>query len=177
MITPDTKDWTWVLQRPCPECGFAAADIRAEDVAGLLRTCTARWLDVLAGDPEALRVRPRPDRWSHLEYACHVRDVYRVYDGRLALMLTEDGPHYPNWDQDATAEAERYAGQSPARVAEELAAAGGELAAGFDTVTGEQWRRTGFRSDGAAFTVDTFARYFIHDPVHHLYDVGVSRVG
>jgi hypothetical protein len=21
-IVPDTKDWTWVLRRPCPECGF-----------------------------------------------------------------------------------------------------------------------------------------------------------
>jgi hypothetical protein len=21
-IIPDTKDWTWVLHRPCPECGF-----------------------------------------------------------------------------------------------------------------------------------------------------------
>ena len=29
----------------------------------------------------------------------------------------------------------------------------------------------GVRSDGVAFTVDTFGRYFIHDPVHHLDDV------
>jgi hypothetical protein len=38
-------------------------------------------------------------------------------------------------------------------------------------VTGAQWQRTGSRSDGADFTVESFARYFIHDPVHHLYDV------
>ena len=31
--------------------------------------------------------------------------------------------------------------------------------------------RTGDRSDGSSFTVDTFARYFLHDPVHHLVDV------
>ena len=24
-ITPDTKDWTWVLERTCPECGFDPA--------------------------------------------------------------------------------------------------------------------------------------------------------
>jgi hypothetical protein len=23
-IEPDTKDWTWVLARSCPECGLAA---------------------------------------------------------------------------------------------------------------------------------------------------------
>lgn len=22
MITAETKDWTWVLDRPCPDCGF-----------------------------------------------------------------------------------------------------------------------------------------------------------
>ena len=21
-IVPDDKNWTWVLERPCPECGF-----------------------------------------------------------------------------------------------------------------------------------------------------------
>ncbi len=35
----------------------------------------------------------------------------------------------------------------------------------------DQWARTGVRSDGAEFTVDSFARYFIHDPIHHLDDV------
>lgn len=24
-IVPDTKDWTWVLERACPECGFDAS--------------------------------------------------------------------------------------------------------------------------------------------------------
>jgi len=38
-------------------------------------------------------------------------------------------------------------------------------------VAGDQWARSGRRSDGASFTVETFARYFVHDPVHHLYDV------
>jgi hypothetical protein len=42
-------------------------------------------------------------------------------------------------------------------------------------VTEDQWQRPGRRSDGARFTVETFARYFIHDPVHHLYDVTGHR--
>ena len=47
-------------------------------------------------------------------------------------------------------------------------------AASFDAVSGEQWERPGTRSDGATFTVETFARYFLHDPVHHLVDVGAG---
>jgi hypothetical protein len=167
-IVPDTKDWTWVLERPCPECGFASASITRADVPALLVANAAAWRQVLAGpDPH---VRPRPDRWSPLEYACHVRDVCRIYAERLHLMLTVDDPHYPNWDQDATAVADRYAEQDPATVATELTAAAEHLAARFAEVTDAQWARTGSRSDGAHFTVDTFARYFIHDPVHHLHD-------
>jgi len=46
------------------------------------------------------------------------------------------------------------------------------LADRFNSIaTDEQWTRTGYRSDGEAFTVESFSRYFIHDPIHHLWDV------
>ena len=44
-------------------------------------------------------------------------------------------------------------------------------ASAFDAVAGAQWRRPGRRSDGASFTVETFAVYFLHDVVHHVHDV------
>jgi hypothetical protein len=168
-ITPDTKNWTWVLDRPCGECGFDAASIRPEDVAGILRANAAAWPAVL----ERADVRERPDdhTWSALEYSTHVRDVFRLYDERLSLMLDEDDPLYPNWDQDATAVEERYNEQDPAVVSAELTAAAATLADHVDAVDGEQWSRPGRRSDGVTFTVESFATYFIHDPLHHLWDV------
>lgn len=168
-MEPDTKDWTWVLDRPCPECGLDTGTIHHDDVPALLRTNALAWQEVLAR-PD-VRARPNEDTWSPLEYAAHVRDVCRVYTERLHLMLTQDAPDYPNWDQDATAVEDRYHEQDPATVAEELRAAADRLAGHFEAVTGDQWQRTGTRSDGAHFTVDTFARYFIHDPIHHLHDV------
>jgi hypothetical protein len=131
------------------------------------------WTGVLGADDVA--VRPSDDRWSALEYACHVRDVFRIYDQRLTLMLTEDDPHFPNWDQDASAVDDAYNAQDPAVVATEIVMAGNRLADAFESVTGDQWARTGVRSDGVAFTVDTFGRYFIHDPIHHLGDVGAAQ--
>src|SRR5665648_915658 len=124
-IEPDTKDWTWVLQRPCPECGMAAGAIVAAEVPGRP--------DVAA--------RPEPTVWSPLEYGCHVRDVCRLMQWRAELMLTEDFPTFPDWDQDATALAEHYAEQDPARVAHQLRAAAHDAAATFAGVTGDQWRR------------------------------------
>lgn len=169
-IVPDTKDWTWVLQRPCPECGFDTRGVAREEIPRLIRENAEAWQEVFTerGD---LRERPRPDVWSPLEYGCHVRDVYRLYEYRLGLMLDEDDPTFPNWDQDATAVEEKYGEQDPARVVVELRLAAETLAASFARVQGEQWERTGTRGDGAEFTVDSFARYMVHDPIHHLHDV------
>ena len=174
-ITPDTKDWTWVLEAACPECGFDARTVPASYVAARVRATVPLWLDALAAPDSA--VRPGPGAWSPLEYSCHVRDVHRLYTERLHLMLTEDVPGFANWDQDVTAVAERYDLQDPAVVAEELAQASEAMAAAFDAVRGAQWERTGVRSDGAFFTVDSFARYFLHDIEHHVWDVTGRAAG
>lgn len=168
-IEPDTKDWTWVIERPCPECGYDASRIAVPEVPRLLRENAAAWRLRLAGGD--VHARPNDYTWSPLEYGAHVRDVYRVFDERLALMLAETDPPFANWDQDAAAAAGRYAEQGPAAVADELVTAGEELADAFGRVIPEQYRRTGRRSDGSAFTVETLARYLMHDVAHHLWDV------
>ncbi len=173
-IVPDDKDWTWVLERPCPECGFAAGSVAPTDVAGLVRGAVDRWIAVLDAPIERLRVRPEPSRWTTLEYGAHVRDVFRIFRVRLGLMIDSDDPLFANWDQDVTAREERYNEQDPTVVAAEMREAGLALAGAFDAVDGDQWDRPGRRSDGAAFTIATFAQYMIHDPLHHLWDVRVA---
>ena len=174
-IEPDGKDWTWVLERPCPECGFDASAFPAAGVAALIRSNASAWERLLLGRAEDLRRRPSDDRWSALEYACHVRDVCVLYHQRLLLMLREDDPLYPNWDQDVTAVEARYAEQLPAVVSVDLGEAAAALADDFEGVRGEQWLRPGRRSDGARFSIAGFSRYLLHDPVHHLYDVTGHR--
>ena len=102
-----------------------------------------------------------------------------VYDRRLEMMLSEDNPDFTIWDQDATAVEERYNQQDPVAVAGDITSAAARLADRFDGVSGDAWQRTGNRSDGARFTVESFARYMVHDPVHHLDDVakGFTRLG
>jgi hypothetical protein len=158
----DDKDWTWVLERRCPECGFDAS--APHDVAAVLRDNARIWRGVVERTE-----RPGEDVWSPLEYACHVRDVCVLYHQRLQLMLTADDPLYLNWDQDVTSHG--YRDEQPSVVADELAAAAEQLAVAFGGVTDEQWQRPGRRSDGASFTVDSFARYLLHDLEHHRWDV------
>ncbi|HEY0259133.1 MAG TPA: DinB family protein [Lacisediminihabitans sp.] len=168
-IIPDTKDWTWVLERPCPECGFDASGISGTDVPSILRANAAAWPVVLRRTDVA--VRPDETTWSPLEYAAHVRDVFRVFHARLGLMLDQDDPLFPNWDQDETAVAERYNEQDPAVVSAELLESAERLAAAFGSVPDDSWPRPGRRGDGASFTVATLGRYLVHDPIHHLWDV------
>jgi hypothetical protein len=168
-IIPDTKDWTWVLERPCGECGYDASGVEDSDIPRLIRANAAAWPMELARSGVA--TRPNESTWSVLEYAAHVRDVFRLYQQRLDLMLEADDPLYPNWDQDATAIEERYNEQDPAVVARDLVAAAETLAASFDRLSEDSWLRPGRRSDGAVFTVSSFGRYLAHDPVHHLWDV------
>ena len=98
-----------------------------------------------------------------------------LYRERLELMLRDDDPLYPNWDQDATAAEERYGEQDPVAVSLQLQAAAVALADAFESVHGDQWLRTGRRGDGARFSIAGFSRYLLHDPVHHLYDVTGRR--
>ena len=172
-IVPDTKNWTWVLERPCADCGFDPAAIGFRDIPQLISVNAAQWPPALdVADP---RRRPDDSTWSPLEYAAHVRDVFIRFFERLEAMLTQDNPAFENWDQDATAVAERYNDQDPAAVADELLTAASRLAEAFAAVPDSALSRRGRRSDGSEFTIDSLALYFIHDPIHHLYDVTGNR--
>ncbi|RWZ51074.1 DinB family protein [Labedella phragmitis] len=168
-IIPDTKNWTWVLEESCTDCGLDTRAVAFTEIPALVRENADAWPAVL--ERAGVRERPDEDTWSPLEYAAHVRDVFRIFDERFRLTLTEDDPTFANWDQDATAVEDRYAEQDPVVVARELRDAAEALARTLESVPETALERTAFRSDGSRFTVESLGRYFIHDPVHHLHDV------
>lgn len=166
---PDDKDWTWVLDQPCPDCGFEAAALPRESIAAEVLAATPRWQAALRrADAD---VRPDPTTWSVLEYGCHIRDVHTIFGLRARLILDEDNPEFENWDQDETAVQKRYWDQRTDAVAAELEAAAEQAAAVFTGLSPEQWSRVGRRSNGSVFTTETLGKYYLHDVAHHLYDV------
>lgn len=166
-VPPESRDWTFAITDGCEECGFVPQP--PETTGERLRAAIPAWRGALA-HPNA-RVRPAPTVWSTVEYGCHVRDTCRLFRQRLELMLAKDDPIFANWDQDTTAVEDDYFHQDPAEVAEALALEAEATAASFDAVGPDQWQRPGRRSNGSAFTVATFAIYFLHDVEHHVYDV------
>ena len=139
-VVPDTKDWTWVLERPCPECGLDTLLLTSASISGHILRLGSAWSSVLTdGDPAAVGTRAFDDRWSPLEYGCHVRDVFRLFAKRLHLMLDDDNPTFANWDQDATAVEDRYSEQDPQLVARELEDAAESLYLTFGPLPPVSW--------------------------------------
>jgi hypothetical protein len=168
---PETKDWTFVIERPCPECGFDPSAVDVRDGLGSRITSAAEVLGRAAREVRGTE-RPEPLVWSALEYAAHGRDVCRVFGGRVDLMRGEDGVRFPNWDQDAAALEGRYWELDAGTVAVELADEAERVATRFASLTEPEWTHRGLRSNGSAFTTETLARYFLHDLEHHVHDVG-----
>jgi len=169
-VAADDKDWTWVLERTCPECGFAAGGMPLDRAAAWLESAVSTLRAAL--HTSGARTRPAATIWSPLEYGCHVRDTCDVARERIALVLSRDDPIFANWDQDATALEKRYADQDPQVVAAELDVALSEMLQQIAAVPGDAWNRPARRSDGSRFTLATLVRYLVHDPVHHANDVG-----
>ncbi len=167
---PDTKDWTWTLDRRCPDCGLAAAEVEPADLAERTFIAAEEWVQILRSSPAAAE-RPDPAVWSPLEYGAHVRDVIRVFDDRVRQMTETDDPVFLDWDQDRAAIEGRYGELDPDEVAEELEAAAQTFVARMQALTASELARPGRRSNGSVFTVATLMQYFLHDLVHHLWDV------
>lgn len=173
-ITPDSKDWTWVLTSTCPDCQLTAAAVSPETIAGRIPDQVAQWQQTLTRPDVA--VRPSPETWSPLEYACHIRDVYGLFETRSRLILDHDGPTFADWDQDEAAVAGAYWEAAPDDVARDLATAAASYAKLLQSVPNDAWGRVGLRSNGSEFTLATLTQYFLHDITHHLWDVGFSGV-
>ena len=174
--TTDELGARWQSER-CPECAFdpngvSAADLPAA-VAGLARRYQAPLTRFLPGEDSSLLVaHPLPGVWSALAYACHVRDVLAVFDGRIDRMLTEDAPELGWWDHEAAVEADAYEKQPPAEVSAAIASNAAALSATLAAVPDAGWDRTGTRRDGELFTVLGAGRFALHEGTHHLLDIG-----
>lgn len=180
---PETKDWTWVLHRPCPECGLEAGSVPVGELGRRVRETAATWRGRLALTDAARR--PAPSTWSPLEYGAHVRDVLLLAEVRLTALLEEEDAVFADWDADhadATAVEQRYGELDPQAVAEQVEQAAAQVSGLLDALPSTAdgpgaavWQRPGRRSNGSVFTVASLGRYVLHDVVHHEEDVRTAR--
>src|SRR5690242_11248758 len=140
-MTMDTTARSDAPER-CDECGFDYAGVPAGQVPARLRAFGPAYVSAVAAVADVRR-RPAPHTWSALEYACHVRDVFRVQLLRLELALREDEPTFASMGRDELAVSSRYNEQEPKLVLAGLAGAADALAGVFGALGPGQLDRTG----------------------------------
>lgn len=165
----DAKDWTWVLERQCAECGYEADRLSREQLGPRLRSVGGAWREML-GQGEVVEREPHGERrWSILEYGAHVRDVCELLEDRLSLILKKrKPPKFKDWNQEKAAD--KWGDLEANKVAYTLAFKAGKAADLVDKVRDDEWAKTGTRSDGVEFTAESLVRYMLHDIEHHLWD-------
>jgi len=162
----------------CLECGFEYDSVTPASAAELLRGFGARYekplTRFLPGEDglALLRTRPGPWTWSALEYACHVRDVFDIYDERVRRVLTEDRPALESMQRDERPARDRYNEQEPATVVADLGVNADRLAGSFAAVDEEAWDRIGLQPSAGERDLRWMAGNVVHEGNHHLLDVG-----
>ena len=156
----------------CDECGFVY-DLSLAGEAGATVIARAGEFGELLGSPAAdLRIRRKPDVWSALEYACHVRDVVLVQRERVLAARRVDRPVATPMGRDERVEHDGYAEQDPAAVARQLADAAALFANVLARLGPDDWDRT------MSYTypqptdrpVRWVAVHTVHEMRHHLLD-------
>lgn len=178
-IEPEAKSWTWVNERPCPECGFDASATDPPRVPDLVRANVGDWRRLLGAPPARLLTRPDDSTWSAVEYACHVRDVYELLADRFDRFGVEQHPVFDDWHPDRVAEARDYpAERDPGQVFDQLARHAERVITHATEMTDAGWQRQGTRADGLVFTAGFLSTYLTHDVIHHVNDVelGLERL-
>lgn len=162
----------------CDECGYVYEDHGALRLAEKVASLGPRYGERLrvptgADDGGVLRWRPRPQVWSALEYACHVRDVLLAQRERLFLTLVEDCPSFVPIYVEQRVILARYAAQDPGRVADQVDMAAALAADAFGHVDGAGWRRECVYNFPAPArrSIAWLGAHTLHEGEHHLDDV------
>jgi DinB superfamily len=155
----------------CAECGFTYdLDLASESGSGI-RAGAAEFGTLLTGDA-GVRERPKPEVWSVLEYACHLRDVLLVQRERVLLARRIDQPTPEQMGRDERVEHDGYAEQAPADVARQLTDAAQLFAHVLSRLGPADWDRTlvYHYPEPTVRPLRWVAVHTLHEVRHHLLD-------
>lgn len=162
----------------CDECGFTYEDRGArqlaDDLRGLGPRFAERLKDATGSEGDALvRRRPKPQVWSVLEYACHIRDVLLAQRERLFLALVEDCPSFAPIYRKQRVTLARYQTQECSAVADQIEVAATLVSDAFGGVDHAGWQRDCIYNFPvpARRSVAWLRAHPLHEGEHHLADV------
>ncbi len=157
----------------CEVCGFAWDAIVPDEIAPGVQNSTRAIADLLVDHEARAPVRASPDRWSPVEYGCHVRDVLLNVRDRIVLALVEDDPTPHPMFGTPRVDLGLYSRDVPGLTARDLVAAGDLFGRTLECLPEGAGRRTMFYGWPRAATrpIDWVAAQALHECRHHLDDV------
>jgi hypothetical protein len=127
----------------------------------------------------ALRVRPKPEVWSALEYAAHSRDITALHAFGVEQALTTEEPIFPAIEGEDLIQsaAASYRDTDPIQVVDGLEAEATRMARLAEAAGAQVWSQ-GLTVGGSRMDVRRMLEHALHDSVHHLVDVkrGLSTI-
>lgn len=105
--------------------------------------------------------------WTTLEVLCHLRDFDEFFHGRVLMMRDQEHPQLPAYDHESLAIERHYNEQNPAQVLADLQQKRARFVALFQSLTDEQWERTGIHPERDSFDMtDAVMQVGHHDAIH-----------
>ncbi len=153
------------LTNRCPTCGLDPATVSPTDAVVALRSYPRRYRALLVrpDDEEGADVvtrRPAADRWSALEHAAYVAQVFEAVADAIGALLVHDDPQVavdPGAPRAAPVD----------QVVHRLVLGGERLAGSVEHLGAEDWRRSGRLPTGEAVTALDLLRHAVHAGAHH----------
>jgi DinB superfamily len=159
----------------CEQCGFVYGGIGTADIPDAMRALSLQYQDALLepGVAGLVRMRPAPDVWSALEYACHVRDVWLVQRDRAILALVEDTPTYARMCPDERTYLAGYQREDVTEVAGEVVMGANLMAKLFEGLASHQLARPCIYNYPEPLERDVawLGHHTLHEATHHLEDL------
>jgi DinB superfamily len=157
----------------CPGCDFTYDLRRAASAGDDIRARLAEIVAILCDNAIDVRARSRPDVWSPLEYACHLRDVLLVQRERVLAARRVNGADCASMGREDRAAHDGYNEQDPDDVARQLADAATLFSNVLARLAGDDWDRTVVYHypETSERSLRWVAVHTAHELQHHLLDI------
>lgn len=162
----------------CEHCGFDFDDtLDPDEIARRAGNAALAVRDVLEASPSVVGERPSAQRWSMMEYAAHIRDVFLTIRDRIVIGLVEDNPTFKSLHRDERIELGLYRADTAEAVGRELLASEAMFSRLFLAVPSEHLGRVvQYGSpDPTTRTLAWMGHQAVHEAEHHLSDMAENR--
>jgi uncharacterized damage-inducible protein DinB len=126
-------------------------------------------------DEDAIARRIRPEKWSVKEVLAHIARVQQVFEGRLDALLTKENPAIVGYEPEQDPEFETISKKGSAELLKWFEDTRGRIVARLESLSKEEWHRTGRHAEYPAYDVHFCMEYMGHHEAHHMYQMFERR--